>query len=70
MIQQNACHIITQQVCVCFSREERTDIVHHCEIKLGKDMHEAFDITEVNGTENGPCIWLVYKERLVKMSIY
>lgn len=33
-------------------------------------MHEAFGIIEVNGTENGPCIWPVYKESLVKMSIY
>lgn len=55
---------------MCVSREERTDIVHNCEIKLGKDMHEAFGIIEVNGTENGPCIWPVYKESLVKMSIY
>lgn len=55
---------------MCFSREERTDIVNNCEMKLGKAMDEAFGIIKVNGTENGPYIWPVYRERLVKMSVY
>lgn len=55
---------------VCVSSERRMDIIHNCERKLGKNMDEAFGCIKVNQIENGPYTWPVYKERLVKMSIY
>lgn len=55
---------------MCVFREERMDIVHNYEMKLRKNMDEVFGIITVNGTENGPFTWPVYKERFIKMSIY
>lgn len=54
-------------VCLCVSCERRMYSIHNCEKKLGKDIDEAFGIIKVNQIEN--LTRLVYKERLVKMSI-